>query len=232
MKTYLIREIFRSIQGEGPSVGCDCVFVRFSGCNLDCPFCDENGATNVTWLTGEEILGRVEKLLPGLKPHCGYRVVLTGGEPLLHLDKELLTALEQAGYAVCVETNGAKDTHKKMKIGVDDLLRLPEVVVSPKDAPVSNRLLYAATCVKVLVGKDGPLIGSRFSQIARSACKDRSSKDLVLQPVTIPGGDSMHRDQSIHEGAKKAMEIMRRRRKSYDEEWRLIPQTHVWMDLR
>lgn len=231
MKKYLIREIFRSVQGEGPSVGCDCVFVRFSGCNLDCPFCDENGATNVTWFTQEEILSKIDKLLDGIK-NSGYRVVLTGGEPLLHLDKELLTALEQAGYAVCIETNGAKDTHKKMKIGVDDLLGLSEVVVSPKDAPVSNRLLWAATCVKVLVGKDGPLVGARFSEIAKSACKDRSHKDLVLQPITVPGNDSMQRDQSIQEGAKKAVEIIRRRRKAHGEKWRLIPQTHVWMNLR
>jgi len=231
MKKYLIREIFRSIQGEGPSVGQDCVFIRFSGCNLNCSFCDENGATNVTWMTGEEILQRVDRLIPGVK-HFRYRVVLTGGEPLLHVDSDLLTALFGAGYVICIETNGARDTQKKMKIELEELLNCEEMVVSPKDVPVSHRLLRAATCVKVLVDENGPIVGQRFSEIAKSACEERSRKDLVLQPVTLSPENWRLRDDSVQKGAEKALRIVRRRRKAYGEEWRIIPQTHVWMNLK
>lgn len=93
-----INEIFYSLQGEGFYVGTPAVFVRFSGCNLKCEFCDTRHEKG-TFLSDEEIVEEV----------CRYpcrMVILTGGEPGLWIDEPLIEALHRAGKYVCVETNG------------------------------------------------------------------------------------------------------------------------------
>ena len=93
-----INEIFYSLQGEGFYTGTPAVFIRFSGCNLKCSFCDtqhEEGAL----MSDDEILAEVEKYPATL-------VILTGGEPSLWIDSEFINRLHQAGKYVCIETNG------------------------------------------------------------------------------------------------------------------------------
>ncbi|MDR0938464.1 MAG: 7-carboxy-7-deazaguanine synthase QueE [Mediterranea sp.] len=93
-----INEIFYSLQGEGYYTGTPAVFVRFSGCNLECDFCDtlhEEG----TMMTDDEILDRVGQ-------YPARTVVLTGGEPSLQIDDELIRRLHAAGKYVTIETNG------------------------------------------------------------------------------------------------------------------------------
>lgn len=93
-----INEIFYSLQGEGFHVGTPAVFVRFSGCNLKCDFCDTHHEQGI-FMSDEEILREV----------CHYpsrMVILTGGEPGLWIDGPLVDALHAAGKYVCVETNG------------------------------------------------------------------------------------------------------------------------------
>ncbi|MBR5680515.1 MAG: 7-carboxy-7-deazaguanine synthase QueE, partial [Clostridia bacterium] len=75
MHTYRVNEIFYSIQGEGRFAGTPAVFVRFSGCNLSCPWCDTAHARGVE-MTAGELEDAVGKLL---KDHEGAIVVLTGG---------------------------------------------------------------------------------------------------------------------------------------------------------
>lgn len=93
-----INEIFYSLQGEGFHTGTPAVFVRFSGCNLKCSFCDtahEQGNA----MSDKEIVDEV----------CKYpctMVILTGGEPGLWIDKELLRMLHKAHKYICIETNG------------------------------------------------------------------------------------------------------------------------------
>lgn len=117
-----INEIFYSLQGEGYWTGTPAVFVRLSGCNLRCSFCDtshENG----TQRKEEDIVAEVAK-------YPAHHVVITGGEPSLFLTHSLVEALHQAGKFVAVETNG---THP-----------LPDnvdwVTLSPKDRFESNPL--------------------------------------------------------------------------------------------
>lgn len=105
-KTLVIHELFPSIQGEGSRMGLPCTFIRMSGCNLRCDWCD----TPEAWsdapgrvMTLDEIRGIVGGLGPSL-------VCITGGEPLLQkatpaLAKELCAC----GYEVLVETNGTQD---------------------------------------------------------------------------------------------------------------------------
>lgn len=95
-----INEIFYSLQGEGYHTGTPAVFVRFSGCNLKCSFCDTQHKEGKL-MTDEEIVATV-MLYPA------SMVILTGGEPSLWLDEALIERLHQAGKYVCIETNGTR----------------------------------------------------------------------------------------------------------------------------
>lgn len=98
----LVNEIFHSLQGEGYHSGTPAVFVRLSGCNLRCPFCDTQHAGG-TEMSEPEIVAAVKSLCPVLRSPL---VVVTGGEPALQLTPSLVDTLHAAGCRVAVETNG------------------------------------------------------------------------------------------------------------------------------
>lgn len=93
-----INEIFYSLQGEGYHTGTPAIFIRFSGCNLKCSFCDTRHEEG-TWMSDADILSSV-LLYPATM------VILTGGEPSMHTDNALIEQLHAAGKYVCIETNG------------------------------------------------------------------------------------------------------------------------------
>lgn len=97
---YKINEIFYSLQGEGRWTGRPAVFVRMSGCNLKCPFCDTD-FQKFREMTAVEIVAECQKL----GGECRF-IVLTGGEPTLQVDENLVEALHQKGYYLSMETNG------------------------------------------------------------------------------------------------------------------------------
>ena len=111
----VITEIFTSIQGEGTRAGRPCIFVRLTGCNLRCTWCDTAYAFHGgTKMSVEEVLRRVEELAgreaaaAGAPPAIPL-VEITGGEPLLQ--EEVYPLAEQllaAGYTVLVETSGER----------------------------------------------------------------------------------------------------------------------------
>jgi 7-carboxy-7-deazaguanine synthase len=98
-----INELFASLQGEGTLAGVPSTFVRTSGCNLRCWFCDSYHTSwepTGAWRTVDAILSAVESRDPD-------HVVLTGGEPLIHdASLDLLRELADRGYHTTVETNG------------------------------------------------------------------------------------------------------------------------------
>lgn len=102
MTRLRISEIFYSLQGEGPSVGCPTAFVRLTGCPLRCVYCDTAYAfSGGEWFALEAILERVAEYVP-------EHVCVTGGEPLAQAGvNELLGRLCDAGYRVSLETSGA-----------------------------------------------------------------------------------------------------------------------------
>ena len=102
-----VSEIFQSIQGETSYVGLPCFFVRLSGCNLKCKYCDTLYARN----GGQHI--SLDEILKSVENSGGDLVCITGGEPLLQPGTATLAEkLISMGKEVLVETNGSKDISK------------------------------------------------------------------------------------------------------------------------
>ncbi|MGC1258042.1 MAG: radical SAM protein [Candidatus Acidiferrales bacterium] len=102
-------EIFKSIQGEGTRAGLPCIFVRLTGCNLRCTWCDTAYAFHGgTKQSIEEVVDRVHTLA-GDGMHRTTLVEITGGEPLLQPEAPALAErLLAAGYTVMIETSGER----------------------------------------------------------------------------------------------------------------------------
>lgn len=132
MKMYHICEIFESLQGEGLHTGMAALFVRFSGCNLRCSFCDTDFFERES-LTLDALVARVAESKV-------KSVILTGGEPAMQVDAALVEALHGIGKTVHVETNGT--------------LPLPEtidwVTCSPKTTDISRLKIARVDELKVV----------------------------------------------------------------------------------
>ena len=97
-----IAEIFYSLQGEGRNQGRPCLFIRLTGCNLRCQWCDtEYARDSGREMTSDVVLGQVRRKNPKL-------VCITGGEPLLQMPdlEKILPALSREGVEIDIETNG------------------------------------------------------------------------------------------------------------------------------
>jgi 7-carboxy-7-deazaguanine synthase len=102
-----INEIFYSIQGEGAWTGLPNIFIRTTGCNLRCSFCDTKYAYN----KGKEIT--VEKIIEKISKYPCKFICITGGEPLLQKDIiDLINRLIKKGYKISIETNGSLSIEK------------------------------------------------------------------------------------------------------------------------
>lgn len=117
-----INEIFYSLQGEGYWTGTPAVFVRFSGCNLKCAFCDTKHQEGQEYTT-EEIISEIQK-------YPSRHIIFTGGEPTLQLSHNLVDRLHEIGKFLHIETNGS------IRLSDDIESRLDWITVSPKDAPI------------------------------------------------------------------------------------------------
>src|SRR5215469_10139433 len=128
--TYSVKELFKTLQGEGAQAGRAAVFCRFAGCNLwsgreedretaTCSFCDTDfvgtdGDGGGRFATADDLGESISQHWPNTV--SGERfVVCTGGEPLLQLDEALVEVLHKRGFVIAVETNGTMPVPK----GVD-----------------------------------------------------------------------------------------------------------------
>lgn len=142
-----INEIFYSIQGEGFHSGAPAVFVRFSGCNLHCSFCDTQHEEGI-FMSEEDIVQQVTQYPARL-------VVLTGGEPSLFITEHLLALLHQAGKYVAVETNG---THP-LPASVD------WITLSPKDGFCKDAAIRLKSCdeLKLVYNRQSEEVIERYA---------------------------------------------------------------------
>ena len=126
--SYAVKEIFLTLQGEGAHAGRTAVFCRFAGCNLwsgreqdrasaTCRFCDTDfvgtdGTLGGRYTTAAELADTIAGEWAGAA--ANRYVVLTGGEPLLQVDSELIAALHARDFSIGVETNGTIDPPEGM----------------------------------------------------------------------------------------------------------------------
>jgi len=156
---YTVKEIFKTLQGEGAQAGRAAVFCRFSGCNLwsgreqdrasaVCSFCDTDfvgteGPGGGRYETADALAAAIDRIWLAESRH--RFVVFTGGEPLLQLDVGLIDAMHERGFEVAVETNGTQESVE----GID------WICVSPKfQAPLRIRRGQELKLVYPQVGLD------------------------------------------------------------------------------
>ena len=219
--TYVVKEIFYTLQGEGANAGRSAVFCRFSGCNLwtgreadrqeaACQFCDTDfvgvGPDGGRFTTADALADAVLARWPRVIDHqaTGGRplVVCTGGEPLLQLDETAIDALHTRGFEVAVETNGTQPA----PAGLD------HVCVSPKaGAPLVLTRGHELKLVYPQSHADGD--PARFASL--------DFEHFFLQP--LDAGD----DATTEHNTRAALAYC-----LAHPQWRLSLQTHKLLDIR
>ena len=177
MANFKVVEIFESINGEGGRVGQLAIFIRLQKCNLNCSYCDTRWANGddapYTLMSEDEIYDRILK--SGIK-----NITLTGGEPLLHKDVEIL--LEKIGenpnLSLEIETNGSIELEKFSKLKNPPLFtmdyKLPSSKMENKMCLDNFKYLTLKDTVKFVVGtiedlKKAKEIIERYSLIGKCA---------------------------------------------------------------
>lgn len=172
LPTLKISEIFFSAEGEGLRQGEPTIFVRLSGCNLRCSFCD----TKYAWAEGQSMTaGQILSKIVGIRHKLPVSwVSLTGGEPLLQDIGPLVRMLRKSGFRVKVETNGTRPLN----------FRVDWLTVSPKPPAykVFAGLMVKAREVKLVVSRELDL------PTLKKIRKMFSPKTpLILQPQSAAG---------------------------------------------
>lgn len=166
-----VNEIFYSLQGEGYHSGVPSVFVRFSGCNLRCPFCDTDHSSG-SGMTDDEIVAEINR-------YPAHWIILTGGEPSLQIDEDFLQTLHNAtGKRIAIETNGTN----ALPHGID------WVTVSPKTGIGGNVELPLRVVLadEIKVVDTGQPLEPYFTLDCR-----RDSTLMYLQPCFVGDPDTL-----------------------------------------
>lgn len=215
-----IREIFASIQGEGPYIGYKQLFVRFCGCNLHCEYCDtEFDIKNAKEYSVEELLKIVND-----NSDC-HSVSLTGGEPLLNVEF-LKEFLQKSTLPVYLETNGTLYKNLEEVIEWVDYvsadIKLPSCTGS-KPLWEEHEKFFETASQKFLFAKAVFDSGLKDEEIkmACDLCK-KYDIELILQPKM--NGDNLSVSSEFMENAlNKAL--------TYYKKVRLIPQVHKFINV-
>ncbi|MBR4521247.1 MAG: radical SAM protein [Paludibacteraceae bacterium] len=206
---YHINEIFYSLQGEGFHTGRPAVFVRFAGCNLRCPFCDTDFSHSEP-MTAEQIARRVFDY--STHPHT--LIVLTGGEPSLQVDNELVDALHAHQQTVTIETNG---THP-VPDNIDWVTVSPKVVSADESKVVLTHdakvVLTQADEVKVVFTESTEKLLPLWRTTIRAS-------HYYLQPCAQPGTEPIQANTE----AVVAYILSH-------PDWHLSLQTHKYLHIR
>ncbi|QDZ27624.1 7-carboxy-7-deazaguanine synthase [Noviherbaspirillum sp. UKPF54] len=202
--SYIVKEIFYTLQGEGTHAGRPAVFCRFSGCNLwsgresdrasaVCKFCDTDfvgtdGELGGKYPDSASLAKAIDALWPAAYPASKF-VVFTGGEPLLQLDAALIESMHAHGFEIAIESNGTLP----VPAGVDWICISPKIgsmlqvrrgnelkVVIPQQNQNLDDYELLEFDHFYLQPMDGP-DAERNTQLAIELCKQRPQWKLSLQ---------------------------------------------------
>ncbi len=176
--TLQVNEIFYSIQGESVFAGRPCVFVRLSGCNLRCAYCD----TRYAYKGGEAM--DIPEILEAVSGYGAPLVEVTGGEPLLQKESPaLIQALLSCGYQVLLETNGSLNIGRvdRRCVKIVDI-KCPSSGESEKNRLDNLNLLRPADQVKFVIGTDQDFAFAR--EMVRSRCARIPAGQILFSPVS------------------------------------------------
>lgn len=170
-----IAEIFYSLQGEGHHTGYPSVFVRFSGCNLACSFCDTKHEDGI-YMDDDAIIRAVNL-------YSADWIVLTGGEPTLWIDEDFVSLLKRAtGKKIAIETNGTRPVPPSVDW----------VTVSPKcDMEGAGRALVAAKHADELKVVN---VGQDLERYFSLPCVDEKTL-MYLQPCYVENEETFRRNR-------------------------------------
>lgn len=196
---YKVNEIFYSLQGEGVRVGVPHLFLRFSGCNQLCTKatvgfnCDTSHAS-FELLSSQNIIDRLHEL----NATCKW-VLITGGEPLLQLDCELVSVLKSVGYQIAIETNGTIEPDCKVLQLIDWISCSPKSLDLPICLSYCNELKYVLS------------VGMKIPELPKQFCN-------VANRIVSPAWDGMIFPQENFKWCEKLVKA--------NPNWRLSIQMH------
>lgn len=198
---YKINEIFYSLQGEGTHAGVPSIFVRFSGCNLRCPFCDTDHDTG-EWISDHDIAAFANA-------YPADWIILTGGEPTLFVDDDLIHFLHVAtGKKIAIETNGTR----RVPESIDWITFSPKCGLADSQEASALQLQRADEIKVVDVGQD---LDFYFSMPQAG-----SITQMYLQPCYVPDEEEFRRNIARTVERVKA-----------DPRWRLSTQLHRFLRI-
>jgi organic radical activating enzyme len=205
---YHLHAVFESLQGEGRNMGRPAVFVRFSSCNLMCPWCDTHREERMA-ISEDELLALVKK--------TGKRsVILTGGEPTIQPGfDQLVSILKNNGFWVALETNGVR-----APLYPD---RLDYIAVSPKpdfeEQYHGNVMLKRADEVRIVAVND------KIAPFCRRMRETISATDYYISPL-FSGGRAHYRR------AFKVLHVLNHADPAPFPPWSLSMQMHKILGIR
>lgn len=194
--------IFKTIQGEGPYAGHPAIFIRLSGCNLQCPQCDTDYTSRSDLISPQEILDRIEAL-----GHPSRLVVITGGEPLRQNLTPLVIKLQAARYRIQIETNGTLPPCPGLPI--TDVT----IVCSPKTGALNSALVGRLAALKYVVHADkiDPEDGLPLTSLDHTA-KPRVARPpstffgvIYVQPIDV--GNRQENQRHIQAAVSSCMQF-------------------------
>ena len=195
-----INEIFYSLQGEGHHAGYPSVFIRFSGCNLECPFCDTKHEEGV-YMSDDDIFHAVNL-------YTASWIILTGGEPALHIDSAFIKMLKKAtGKKIAIETNGTVDVPEE----------IDWITVSPKNGICGEGKgevkISRADEIKVVD------VGQPLEQYFSMPCRHQTTL-MYLQPCYVE-----------NKKERESNRLRTLRRVLSDPRWTLSVQLHRYLGI-